>query len=46
MRKTLYLKFLLAYILFAIFGFIVVATFVSNMTLDQTRRQKADNLYR
>ena len=46
MRKTLYLKFLLAYILFASFGFIVVATFVSNMTLDQTRRQKADNLYR
>ena len=46
MRKTLYLTFLLAYILFAIFGVIVGATFVANKPLDQTRRQKADNLYR
>lgn len=46
MRKTLYLKFILAYVLFAIFGFIVVATFVSSMTMDQVRRQEADSLYR
>ena len=34
MHKTLYLKFILAYILFGVFGFIVVATFISNMTVD------------
>ena len=27
MRKTLYLKFLLAYLIFGFFGFLVVATF-------------------
>ena len=32
MKKTLYLKFLFAYLIFGFFGFIVVATFVSNMT--------------
>lgn len=29
MKKTLYLKFILAYIIFGFFGFMVVATFVS-----------------
>ena len=33
MRKTLYLKLILAYIIFGLFGFVVVATFVANMTL-------------
>ena len=46
MRKTLYIKFILAYVLFAIFGFIVVATFVSSMTLDQCRQKKANSLYK
>ncbi len=46
MRKTLYLKFILAYLLFGIFGFIVVATFVSNMTYDRCRQTEADSLYR
>ncbi len=46
MRKTLYLKFLLAYFIFGFFGFVVVATFVSNMTFEQLRREKADALYR
>lgn len=46
MRKTLYLKFILAYLLFGIFGFILVATFVSNMTVDQVRQREADSLYR
>ena len=46
MKKTLYLKFLLAYVLFAVFGFIVVATFVANMTGDQVRQREADSLYR
>lgn len=45
MRKTLYLKFCLAYLIFGVFGFIVVATFVSNMTLEHLKREKADALY-
>ena len=46
MRKTLYLKFLLAYLIFAFFGFVVVATFVSSMTIEQLKRERADALYR
>ena len=46
MRKTLYLKFCLAYLIFGIFGFIVVAVFVSNMTLEHLKREKADALYK
>lgn len=46
MRKTLYLKFLLAYFIFGFFGFVAVATFVSNMTMEQLRREKAEALYR
>lgn len=46
MRKTLYLKFLLAYFIFGFFGFIVVATFVSSMTLEHLKREKADSLYK
>ncbi len=45
MKRTLYLKFLLAYLLFAIFGFIVVATFVYSMTYERIRRDKADTMY-
>ncbi|MCM1087365.1 MAG: ATP-binding protein [Muribaculaceae bacterium] len=46
MRKTLYLKFILAYIIFGIFGFIVVATFVANLTSDQLTKEQANALYR
>lgn len=46
MRKTLYLKFVLGYIIFGFFGFIVVATFVSSMTLEHLKREKADSLYK
>ncbi len=46
MRKTLYLKFLLAYFIFGFFGFIVVATFVNSMTMEQLKREKADALYK
>ena len=45
MKRTLYLKFLIAYLLFAIFGFIVVATFVYGMTYERLRRNKADSMY-
>lgn len=46
MRKTLYLKFILAYLIFGFFGFVVVATFVSNMVTDRLTREKAEDLYR
>lgn len=46
MRRTLYLKFLLAYLIFGFFGFLAVATFVSNMTLEQLKRERADALYK
>lgn len=46
MKRTLYWKFLLAYLIFAFFGFLVVARFVSGMTLDQLKKEKAEALYR
>ena len=46
MKRTLYLKFVLAYIIFAFFGFIVVATFTSSMTLEHMKRERADTLYK
>ena len=46
MRKTLYLKFCLAYLIFAFFGFFVVATFVSSMTLEHLKREKSEALYK
>ena len=45
MRKTLYLKFVLAYLIFGCFGFIIVATFVSSMTMEHLKRERADSLY-
>lgn len=45
MRKTLYLKFLLAYIIFGVFGLVIVSTFVPRMTEDHLIREKAENLY-
>lgn len=46
MRKTLYLKFLLAYFIFGFFGFVIVATFVNSMTMEHLTREKADALYK
>ena len=45
MHKTLYLKILLGYLVFAVFGFIVVATFIAGMTQEHCRRDTADKLY-
>lgn len=45
MRKTLYLKFVLAYIIFGMFGFIIVTTFVPSMTEQHLVREKAESLY-
>jgi len=45
MRRTLYLKLILAYIIYGIFGFIMVTTFASSMTLEHLKREKAESLY-
>ncbi len=45
MKKTLYLKLILAYFIFGIFGFIIVTTFVPSMTKEHLIREKAENLY-
>ena len=45
MKRTLYLKFLIAYFLFAAFGFLAVGTFVYSMTLDHCKRERAESLY-
>jgi len=45
MKKTLYLKFLLAYFIFGLFGFIIITTFAPSMTRDQLVRSKAESLY-
>ncbi|MDE6017123.1 MAG: HAMP domain-containing histidine kinase [Acetatifactor sp.] len=45
MKKTLYLKFVLAYFIFGVFAFIIVTTFVPSMTEEHLVREKAKNLY-
>lgn len=45
MRKTLYLRIIIAYLLFGLFGFIAVASVVSNITLQYCVRDKARKLY-
>lgn len=46
MKKTLYPKLLIAYLIFGAFGFLVVSTFVSSMTQDQVIRYEAESLYK
>lgn len=46
MKKTLYVKLLIAYVIFAVFGLIVVATFMQQMTLSRLQQNKAEELYR
>ena len=45
MRKTLYLKFLVGYLIFGFFGFIAVATFTTGMIREQVVREEAKALY-
>lgn len=45
MKKTLYLKFILAYFIFGVFSFIVVSVFVPSMTKEHLVREKAESLY-
>ena len=46
MKKTLYLKFLIGYMIFGFFGFIAVATFTTSMIREQVVREQAKALYK
>jgi len=46
MRKTLFLKFLLAYILFGFFGFLAVAIISSNLMYQQVKRETSVAFYK
>ena len=45
MRKTLYLRIIIAYLLFGLFGFFAVATVISRITMEYCIRDKARLLY-
>ncbi len=45
MKKTLFLKFLLAYVIFGCFGFVVVATFSSSLIDQRVQSENAQSLY-
>ncbi|MCR4961432.1 MAG: HAMP domain-containing histidine kinase [Lachnospiraceae bacterium] len=46
MKRTLYLKFLFAYLIFGVFGFIIVSSFVSQNTYNRLTKEKAETVYR
>lgn len=46
MKKTLYFKFLLAYIIFGVFGFVIVSSFISSFTYQKLLNEKAESYYR
>ena len=46
MRRSLYAKFWLTYALFALLGFFVISTLISQLTLAKRTELKADDLYR
>ena len=46
MRKALYFKFILAYLIFAFFGFFMIATFGASMIRNQVVQHEADALYK
>ena len=45
MKKTLYLKFLLAYVIFGFFAFLIVAFYVPRLTEEHLTREKASAMY-
>ena len=45
MKKTLYLKFILAYIIFGFFGFLFISFFVPDVTSRQIIKERSQNLY-
>lgn len=46
MKKTIYTKLIFAYLLFAFFGFVVVASFISKMVSNLVISTEADKLYK
>ena len=46
MKHSLYLKFILTYLVFGLLGFLVIATFSSRMTLNYLTEREAESLYR
>ena len=44
-RSTIFRKFLIAYVLFAVFGFIATGTLVESMTGNYVKRNQAARLY-
>lgn len=46
MKNRIYLKFILAYLLFGILSFITVATVTSDFTLNHLKEKKAESLYK
>ncbi len=46
MKQTLYLKFILAYLIFGLLSFVAIATFTSNLTLDYLIQDKASAIYK
>lgn len=46
MKHSLYLKFILTYMIFGFLGFFIIATFSSQMTLNYLTERKAESLYR
>ena len=45
MKKTLYLKFILAYFIFGFFGFLFITFFVPDVTSKQLIKEKSQSLY-
>jgi hypothetical protein len=46
MRKTVYLKFIMGYIIFALFGFLVVSSFVTSMVRRSLLAHESEALYK
>ncbi|MBQ4258801.1 MAG: GHKL domain-containing protein [Lachnospiraceae bacterium] len=45
MKKTIYLKFLLGYVIFGIFSFVIVSTLIQNLTYGHLMKEHASHLY-
>ena len=46
MKRTLYLKFILAYLCFGILGFVSVSTLISSLTANHMLKSKTEAIYR
>ncbi len=45
MKRTLYLKFILAYIIFGVFGVVIITTFVPTLTMEHLIQERSRTLY-